>query len=145
MAKTCLTEAEMAAWLNFRFIGEETSLRVSRVLAQITGITGGQFGILNNLSRQGGELRQQRLADLMRWDRTRLSHQVTRMAQRNLVQRIKRSSEGTIVQITRLGERELERIRPVLSDAVRKHYFARLTREQLRYVDELAKMLRDTP
>jgi DNA-binding MarR family transcriptional regulator len=145
MAKTCLTEAEMAAWLNFRFIGEETSLRVSRELAQLTGITGGQFGILNNLSRQGGELRQQRLADLMRWDRTRLSHQVTRMAQRNLVQRIKRSSEGTIVQIRRLGERELERIRPVLSDAVRKHYFARLTREQLRYVDELAKMLRDTP
>ena len=135
----------MAAWLNFRFIGEETSLRVSRELAQLTGITGGQFGILNNLSREGGELRQQRLADLMRWDRTRLSHQVTRMAQRNLVQRIKRSSEGTIVQITRLGERELERIRPVLSDAVRKHYFARLTREQLRYVDELAKMLRDTP
>jgi len=135
----------MAAWLNFRFIGEETSLRVSRELAQLTGITGGQFGILNNLFRQGGELRQQRLADLMRWDRTRLSHQVTRMAQRNLVQRIKRSSEGTIVQITRLGERELERIRPVLSDAVRKHYFARLTREQLRYVDELAKMLRDTP
>jgi DNA-binding MarR family transcriptional regulator len=145
MAKTCLTEPEMAAWLNFRFIGEETSLRVSRELAQLTGITGGQFGILNNLFRQGGELRQQRLADLMRWDRTRLSHQVTRMAQRNLVQRIKRSSEGTIVQITRLGERELERIRPVLSDAVRKHYFARLTREQLRYVDELAKMLRDTP
>jgi len=145
MAKTCLTEAEMAAWLNFRFIGEETSLRVSRELAQLTGITGGQFGILNNLSREGGELRQQRLADLMRWDRTRLSHQVTRMAQRNLVQRIKRSSEGSIVQITRLGERELERIRPVLSDAVRKHYFARLTREQLRYVDELAKMLRDTP
>ena len=135
----------MAAWLNFRFIGEETSLRVSRELAQLTGITGGQFGILNNLSREGGELRQQRLADLMRWDRTRLSHQVTRMAQRNLVQRIKRSFEGTIVQITRLGERELERIRPVLSDAVRKHYFARLTREQLRYVDELAKMLRDTP
>src|ERR1700723_1133046 len=145
MAKTCLTEPEMAAWLNFRFIGEETSLRVSRELAQLTGITGGQFGILNNLFRQGGELRQQRLADLMRWDRTRLSHQVTRMAQRNLVQRIKRSSEGTIVQITRLGERELERIRPVLSDAVRKHYFARLTRKQLRYVDELAKMLRDTP
>jgi DNA-binding MarR family transcriptional regulator len=145
MAKTCLTEPEMAAWLNFRFIGEETSLRVSRELAQLTGITGGQFGILNNLSRQGGELRQQRLADLMRWDRTRLSHQVTRMAQRNLVQRIKRSSEGTIVQITRLGERELERIRPVLSDAVRKHYFARLTREQLRCVDELAKVLRDTP
>jgi DNA-binding MarR family transcriptional regulator len=81
----------------------------------------------------------------MRWDRTRLSHQVTRMAQRNLVQRIKRSSEGTIVQITRLGEHELERIRPVLSDAVREHYFARLKREQLRYVDELAKMLRDTP
>ena len=145
MAKTCLTEAEMAAWLDFRFIGEETSLRVSRELAQLTGITGGQFGILNNLSRQGGELRQQRLADLMRWDRTRLSHQVTRMAQRNLVHRIKRSSEGTIVQITRLGERELERIRPVLSDAVRKHYFARLTRDQLRCVDELAKVLRDTP
>jgi DNA-binding MarR family transcriptional regulator len=145
MAKTCLTEAELSAWLNFRFIGEETSLRVSRELAQLTGITGGQFGILNNLSRQGGELRQQRLADLMRWDRTRLSHQVTRMVQRNLVERIKRSSEGTIVQITRLGERELERIRPVLSDAVRKHYFARLTREQLRCVDELAKVLRDTP
>jgi DNA-binding MarR family transcriptional regulator len=145
MTKGALTEEEMASWLRFRFTGEETSLRVSRELANLTGITGGQFGILNNLAIQGGQVRQQRLADLMRWDRTRLSHQITRMTNKGYVRRVKRPSDGTMVVITPLGRRELSRIRPVLADAVRKHYFTRLTQDQLRAVDNLAEALKDCP
>jgi DNA-binding MarR family transcriptional regulator len=146
MTVSLLSDNEMALWLRFRFTGEETSLRVSRELSNLTGITGGQFGIMNNLARQkAGELRQQRLADLMRWDRTRLSHQLTRMAQRGLVRRAKIVPKETIVVLTELGRSELARIKPVLAQAVRKHFFARLTSAQRLAIDELAVALRDSP
>jgi DNA-binding MarR family transcriptional regulator len=144
MTQSSLSEAEMASWLRFRFTVEETSLRVSRELARATGISVGQFGILNTLTKAtGGELRQQKLTDLMRWDRTRASHQLTRMAKAGLVQRVKRPPKGTAILITELGRSELGRIRPVLAKAVRKHYFARLTPAQLKAVDDLAAALRD--
>ena len=75
-----LTRRELDTWRGFRFMVEETSLRVSRALSSSTGMSGGQFGILTILMETPRHsMRQQELADAMRWDRTRLSHQLTRM------------------------------------------------------------------
>lgn len=61
-------------------MAEETSLGVSRALISATGMSGGQFGILSILMNAPlRSMRQQQLADVMRWDRTRLLHQLTRM------------------------------------------------------------------
>ena len=81
-----------------RFMVEETSLRVSRDLSSQTGRSGGQFGILSVLQESTlRSMRQQELADAMRWDRTRLSHQLTRMQGRGWITRKESDAGMTLV------------------------------------------------
>ena len=56
------------------------------LLAQATGLSGPEFGVLSRLAALGkGEMRQQALASVMAWDKSRLSHQLTRMQERALI------------------------------------------------------------
>lgn len=72
----------------FLLMGEDVLGRVGRDIAQSTGLTGPEFGVLSRLAALGkGEMRQQALARMMGWDRTRLSHQLTRMQERELIER----------------------------------------------------------
>ncbi len=138
-----LTLEEISRWRNFRFMVEETSLKVSREVSSATGISGGQFGILSMLSAAPSrELRQQELADAMRWDRTRLSHQLTRMEKNGLVERRKRTDEGTMIVITSKGAKEMTRVAPTLAHAVRTHFLSKLTKKHLTQLVNILAALR---
>lgn len=144
MAERPLSPDELRLWREFRFMVEETSLRVSRELAAETGVSGGEFGILTNLAEAPGlVLRQQELADAMRWDRTRLSHQLTRMAARNLVRRRKQDDGATMVLLTEQGEKERSRVAPVLAGAVRRSFLQRLNDEQMGQLETIISALRN--
>ena len=68
--------------------------RVGRDIAEATGLSGPDFGVLSRLVDLGqGAMRQQVLAESMGWDKSRLSHQLTRMQEKGLVER--RDAEKT--------------------------------------------------
>ena len=139
---TALTHNELETWRGFRFMVEETSLGVSRALSSSTGMSGGQFGILSILQDAPPKgLRQQELADAMRWDRTRLSHQLTRMQARHWVTRKKAERGGTLVLITKMGRDKLTRVSPILGQIVREHFLSRLTESQLAALQEIRAAL----
>jgi DNA-binding MarR family transcriptional regulator len=146
MSERILTRSELDRWRNFRFMVEETSLKVSRELDSVTGLTGGQFGILSVLlDVPSGEVRQQEVADAMRWDRTRLSHQLTRMEKRGLVSRKKGPKGGTTIALTPLGRKERQRVAPALANAVRTHFFSKLNKAQLQQLADILEALRAEP
>ena len=121
---------------------EEASLGVSRELFASTGMSGGQFGILTVLVETPLEvMRQQELADAMRWDRTRLSHQLTRMETRGWINREKGDKGATLVSLSEAGRQQQHRAAPVLSQIVRKRFFSRLTREQLTALEQIRAAL----
>ena len=137
-----LTRQELDTWRGFRFMVEETSLGVSRALASSTGMSGGEFGILSILSEAPlHSMRQQQLADAMRWDRTRLSHQLTRMERRGWITRKKGDSEVTLVLLSDAGCNELRRAAPMLGRIVKERFFSRLTQAQLALLDEIRRAL----
>jgi DNA-binding MarR family transcriptional regulator len=137
-----LTRKQFEAWRGFRFMVEETSLSVSRKLFSSTGMSGGQFGILTILVEAPLHLmRQQELADAMRWDRTRLSHQLKRMEARGWIKRKKTDKGATLVTLAEAGRQEQHRAAPVLSKIVEERFFNRLTRAQLTMLDEIRSAL----
>src|SRR5260370_4131567 len=78
---------ELRVWHAFLLMGEDVLGRVGRDIAQATGLSGAEFGVLSRLAALGkGEMRQQALARVMTWDKSRLSHQLTRMQQRGLIE-----------------------------------------------------------
>ena len=121
---------------------EETSLCVSRELFSSTGMSGGQFGILTILVETPLQLmRQQELADAMRWDRTRLSHQLTRMEARGWINRNKGDKGATLVSLTEAGRQAQHRAVPMLSQIVKQRFFSRLTPAQLTTLEEIRAAL----
>ena len=135
-----LTRQELDSWLGFRYMVEETSLSVSRALIAATGMSGGQFGILSILAQvPQNSMRQQELADAMRWDRTRLSHVLTRMEARGWIKRAKGEKGATIVLLDEAGSREQRTVAPLLARIVKERFFNRRTQVQPESLREIRK------
>ncbi len=123
-------------------MGEDVLGRVGREIAQETGLSGSDFGVLSRLAALGkGEMRQQALASVMAWDKSRLSHQLTRMQQRALIERRRTDGRTVLVSITRLGREKLDAARPVHADSVRRNLLSRLTQEQIDTIVRVSNLL----
>ncbi len=129
-------------WRGFRYMVEETSLGVSRDLSAAMGMSGGEFGILSILVETPFHfMRQQQLADAMRWDRTRLSHQLTRMEGRGWIKREKGNGGVTLVLLAEAGRKEQHCAAPLLGRIVKERFFSRLTQSQLTTLEEIRSAL----
>ena len=136
-----LSPEEISQWRNFRYMVEKTGLLVSRDMTSKTGLAAGEFAVLVLLSEAPGRtLRQRQLADLLRWDRTRLAHQLKRAEARGLVRRAK-DSRVSMVRLTPHGAALLKKSLPIHAEAVREHFFSLLTERQLKVLAEVARLL----
>ncbi|GGF54389.1 transcriptional regulator [Marmoricola endophyticus] len=129
-----LSADELALWHAFKHAAEHVRRRVGEEIAQATGLSDPDYGILTRLDDGAGRLRQQELATSMGWHRSRLSHQLTRMETRGLVQRRDADGGGVVVRLTDAGADAVALARPVHAAAVRRHLLGRVppaTREAL--------------
>jgi DNA-binding MarR family transcriptional regulator len=121
---------------------EDVLSRVGRDIAQATGLSGPEFGILSRLvAMDKGEMRQQALARMMAWDKSRLSHQLTRMQERSLIERRRADEKTVLVAITKLGREKLEGARPIHAASVRRNLLSRLTQEQIDSIVRVSNLL----
>lgn len=142
MATTTLSPSELRVWHAFIFMGEDVLSRVGRDIAQATGLSGSEFAVLSRLASLGkGEMRQQALAVVMSWDKSRLSHQLTRMQQRALIERRRTDGKAVTVLLTKLGREKLDEARPVHAASVRRNLLSRLTREQIDTIVRVSNLL----
>jgi DNA-binding MarR family transcriptional regulator len=116
-----LNDTEMDLWHLWKQAAETVRGRIADEVALATGLSDPDFGVLTRVAELGnGALRQNELAASMGWHRSRLSHHLTRMEQRQLVTR--RPAEGGVeILITEWGRAAVVRARPVHAEAVRRH------------------------
>ncbi len=135
-----LSEQDMQLWYMWKGSYQRIFERVINELTEHTGLSEGDYGVLDRLDLLGnGCLRQQELADSMKWDKSRLSHHLTRMEKRGLVARKPLDTErGVQVVITSTGELALGEARPVVSRAIRKHFLDQLTVQDRELIAKLA-------
>ena len=116
--------------------------RVGRDISQATGLSGPEFGVLSRLAAIGkGEMRQQSLANLMGWDKSRLSHQLTRMNERALIERRYADTNTVVVVLTELGREKLDAARPIHAESVRRNLLSRLSPEQIDTIVRVSNLL----
>ena len=139
---TALSAPDRDLWRKFRRISEQINVSIERDLLASTQLSGADHGILSRLAEtESKSMRQQQLCNLMRWDRTRLSHHLTRMERRNLVKRLKREAGGTLVSITAQGDLARKAADPVHGDAVMRHFISKLSAPQRKLILKLAETL----
>ena len=123
-------------------MSEDVLGRVGRDIAEATGLSGPEFGVLSRLAALGkGEMRQQALACVMNWDKSRLSHQLTRMQERALIERRYPDRNAVLVVLTKLGREKLEAARPIHAESVRRNLLSRLTPEQIDTIVRVSNLL----
>ena len=142
MSAKLLSPRELRVWHAFLLMGEDVLGRVGRDIARATGLSGPEFGVLSRLAAIGkGEMRQQELARVMTWDKSRLSHQLTRMQQRGLIERCYAGRNSVLVVLTKLGRERLESARPVHAESVRRNLLSRLTPQQVETIVRVSNLL----
>jgi DNA-binding MarR family transcriptional regulator len=129
-----LTDQEMTAWLGYRRMRLLLDLQLGRELSSQHGLSEPDYDVLSDLSDAGEDgMRLSDLAAHMRWSKSRLSHHITRMQQRGLVDRLECSDDGRGSQLvlTRRGRTAIAHAAPDHVASVRQHFIDLLTPEEI--------------
>lgn len=109
-----------------------------------SGLGASEFAVLVTLSEADGRsLRLRDICQSLEWDRSRASHQITRMERRGLVTKRKCPSDarGVLVTLTDDGLSRLEHAAPGHVESVRRLVFDHLTPDQAKTLDEFFQNL----
>lgn len=139
-----LNERELRAWRSLQFMQMRLEGELARQLAADSGLSYPDYLVLVALTdRPDGRMRLFELAADLGWEKSRLSHQVGRMAGRGLVAKEKCDSDrrGAFVVVTRQGRSVIEAAAPGHVDAVRRLFVDRLTPAQLDAIGDAAEVV----
>lgn len=124
-----LSDAERGLWFVWKRAHEIIRTRIAEEVRAATGLSDADVAILVQIEDAGGSVRQNELVARLGWDRTRLSHQVSRMEKRGLVSRDPRDNRVE-VDLTPAGRDVMSAVRPIHAAAVRQHLIEPFTSEQ---------------
>ena len=110
-------------------------------------LTTAEFAVLVILSEAEGYCHRLReLCSELRWDRSRTSHQVTRMEKRGLVRKCKCEGDarGVLVHITEEGMKRLQAAAPDHVESVRKVVFDNFRPGDIEFLTPFLERVRDS-
>ncbi len=129
-----LNEGEERAWRALQFMQMRIEGELARQLAADSGLSYPDYVVLVALTdRTDGRMRLFELCASLGWEKSRLSHHVTRMADRGLVKKVRCDADrrGAFVAVTKKGQKEIEAAAPGHVRAVRQLFVDRLTPDEL--------------
>ena len=142
MAETeWLNEQEARAWRGYRRMRALLDLELTRDLMRASGLSEADYDVLSNLSETPGQrLRLSELATWMLWSKSRLSHHITRMQQRGLVDREECPDDGrgSVITLTPAGLDAIERAAPRHVASVRRNMIDLLTAQEIATLGKLS-------
>ena len=121
-----LDEREREVWRAFLMMRRQLELTLERRLQADAGISNADYDILISLfSDKDKRLRAGHIGDLLGWEKSRVSHQLSRMSERGLIERERAAGDarGVWVTLTADGSRAVLAATRDRSEAVREHFF----------------------
>jgi DNA-binding MarR family transcriptional regulator len=121
-----LSADEERLWRRWLLVNARLSATLAREMQDDSGLSNSDFEVLVNLTdNPDGRVRVTDLASKLLWERSRVSHHVTRMEGRGLVERAgcAEDGRGAFVAITPAGRTAIERAAPGHVEAVRRLVF----------------------
>jgi DNA-binding MarR family transcriptional regulator len=136
-----LTDDERDIWRNFMLMHLQLSARLNRELAP-TGLSYQDYLVMASLSdRSDDRMRVVELGDELGWEKSRISHHISRMCERGLVrkERCPTDQRGMFVILTAQGRRAITHAAPTHVASVRRYVIDVLRRDQLSVLDDVAR------
>ncbi|MEO6793345.1 MAG: MarR family transcriptional regulator [Mycobacterium sp.] len=134
-----LNPQEQRAWRSFTAMRQQLQRHLERHLQQETGLSGSDYEILVNLSEApGGRMRAFELAAATDWEKSRLSHHLSRMAKRGLLSREAEGTRYPDVVLTAAGHAAIQAAAPAHVARVRELFVGVLGTDRLMMLGEAA-------
>lgn len=140
--KRWLDDREERAWRALQFMQMRVEAELARQLAADSGLSYPDYLVLVALTdRPETRLRIFELGETLGWEKSRLSHQIGRMAARGLVTKEKCESDrrGAFVALTKEGRKEIEAAAPGHVDLVRRLFIDKLSPAELDVIADVAE------
>ncbi|HEY4331951.1 MAG TPA: MarR family winged helix-turn-helix transcriptional regulator [Ilumatobacteraceae bacterium] len=140
-----LDEREERAWRSYLGAHAELRARMERQLQRDSQLSSADYEILVNLSESDdGRMRAFELGAATKWEKSRLSHHLTRMERRGLVSRedCETDARGAFIVLTSHGRAAIETAAPLHAAEVRRSFVEALTPQQLDALREITDALR---
>ena len=138
-----LSENERKTWHALKLIGEWPLSAIEGTLVSEAGLSGAEFGVLTRLIDLGdGKLLQADLLLSLGWEKSRLSHLLSRMETAGRLARSVFAGNRAEIWISEKGRHAVDRARPIHAAAVRKHVLSMLTEEEARVLLTVSEKLR---
>ena len=141
-----LTAHEQRAWRQWLALSSRLPARLNRELQAGSDLSLADFDVLVQLTdTPTGRLRVGELGAALEWEKSRLSHHLTRMRRRGLVARedVAADGRGSEVVLTPAGRAAIEAAAPAHVETVRALVFDVLTEEQVRALLEVTGAVLD--
>ena len=125
---------EQRLWQGYLHVNQDLFAVLEQQLARESGLSGADYRVLVPLSEApGGLVRARDLGSEIGWDRSRLSHHLSRMEKRGLVIREEcaEDARGLMVRLTKAGRRAIEEAAPGHAEAVRRYFFDQLSNDEI--------------
>ena len=138
MAQRWLTDEQQRIWRNYLALGSRLQAAMNRRLQAQCGLSLADYDVLVALSERG-PIRVLELVAALDWEQSRVSHQLRRMRDRDLLERhdSEHDRRGATVEITAAGRDALATAAPDHVALVRAVLFDGTTPAQLRGFDEV--------
>ena len=131
---TGVTETEWTAWRTFTSMRRQLDVALERQLQRDGDISAAEYSVLITLfEAEGKQLRARDIGMVLAWEKSRVSHQVSRMEQRGLVGRRECDTDarGTWITLTADGKRAVLSAMREHSATIRSYFFDVVTADEL--------------
>lgn len=141
-----LDAEEQCAWRAFQQMQGQLAARLNRQLQSDSGLSLADYEVLVALTdSEDGRLRPFELQRTLQWEQSRLSHHLTRMQRRGLVDRRECTEDGrgAFILLTGAGRSAIESAAPGHVEAVRQLFLDALSRDEVLALGKLAGHILD--
>lgn len=136
-----LDAREARAWRGFISTQAQVRARLARQLQRECGLSEADYEVLVHLSEEpSGRLRAFQLGHATLWEKSRLSHHLSRMADRGLVRReaCPTDPRGAVIVLTDAGREAITAAAPLHVAQVRRCFVNALSEKQLDALVDIA-------
>jgi DNA-binding MarR family transcriptional regulator len=147
-----LDPTEQRAWRGFIDTYTHLMAVLGKELAEETGLSTQDYAVLVALSEHPDHtMRSFELGDELAWEKSRLSHHLSRMVYRELVSRrdCPTDKRGAFIGITQKGRKAIKAAAPGHVSSVRRYFIDQLTKRELEALakigDKVQKALEEDP
>ena len=134
-----LDDDEQKAWRGYLLMHRTLKAHLERHLQRDFGLSGSDFEILVNLSEsESGRMRAFELGRATQWEKSRLSHHLTRMEKRGLIRKEACDSRYPEIVITEEGMAAIKQSAPAQAALVRQFFVDVFGPERLGILGEVS-------